>query len=235
LAVNSGGGGATTFAPATSAALQPAASTLDGVGRGAGVSFPTRTQDQPVLLEGDKPLVVYVGAEYCPYCGSQRWPLVIALNRFGTFNGLATARTPNPAIATVSFHGATYTSDFLVFQGVELTDVNHDPLDTLTPQQEQLMSVFNAPPYTTGTGAVPFLDFGNQFVQTGSSIDTQMFDGLTHEEIEAALINEPSGAIAQAVYGSANAFTAILCSLTGGEPGNVCTTPAVTAYQQEVG
>jgi hypothetical protein len=29
--------------------------------------------------------VVFVGAEYCPYCASERWPLVMALSKFGTF------------------------------------------------------------------------------------------------------------------------------------------------------
>ncbi len=35
-----------------------------------------------------KPQVAYIGAEYCPFCASERWPMVIALSRLGTFSGL---------------------------------------------------------------------------------------------------------------------------------------------------
>jgi hypothetical protein len=237
IRAGSGGGGTATtdLTEATAAALNPSASTLDTAGRGQGVSFPNRTQDQPPLTEGDKPLVLYVGAEYCPFCGSQRWPLVIALNRFGSFQDLSESTTPSPGIPTVSFHGSTYTSQYLVFQGVELTDNEHEPLDTLTTRQEQLMALYNAPPYTERSGSVPFLDFGNQFLQTGSSIDTQQLAGLTHEQVAAELTTNPTGPIAQSILGAANAFTAILCGLTGGAPAEVCTSPAAAAFQQEVG
>src|SRR5205823_15010475 len=35
-----------------------------------------------------KPEVLYIGAEYCPFCAAERWSLVYALARFGTFKGL---------------------------------------------------------------------------------------------------------------------------------------------------
>ncbi|HUC04207.1 MAG TPA: DUF929 family protein, partial [Acidimicrobiales bacterium] len=33
-----------------------------------------------------KPEVFYVGAEFCPYCGAERWAMYIALSKFGTFS-----------------------------------------------------------------------------------------------------------------------------------------------------
>jgi hypothetical protein len=42
-----------------------------------------RIYDRP-QVRGGHPLTVFVGAQYCPYCASMRWPLVEALNRFGT-------------------------------------------------------------------------------------------------------------------------------------------------------
>lgn len=155
-AIPSPGGGdvpdTTALSPAVLAALTPEASTLDSVGRGQGVSFPRRADDQPPLTSGEKPLVLYVGAEYCPFCASQRWALVIALSRFGTFSGLTGTfsgdgpREPFKNTATLSFHGATYTSDYLAFEGVELADRDNEPLDTLTPEQEQVVRTYNAPP-----------------------------------------------------------------------------------------
>jgi hypothetical protein len=64
-------------------------------------------------LTAGKPLVVYIGAEYCPFCAAQRWPLVVALSRFGTFSGLSVTRSASedvfPDTATLSFHSASYT------------------------------------------------------------------------------------------------------------------------------
>ena len=34
------------------------------------------------------PEILYMGAEYCPYCAAQRWSTIIALSRFGKFSGL---------------------------------------------------------------------------------------------------------------------------------------------------
>ena len=35
-----------------------------------------------------KPEVLFVGAEYCPFCAAERWPLIVALSRFGHFGAL---------------------------------------------------------------------------------------------------------------------------------------------------
>ena len=50
-----------------------------------------------------------MGAEYCPYCAAQRWAMIVALSRFGTFSGLTTVhsasatsiQTPRPSPSTV--------------------------------------------------------------------------------------------------------------------------------------
>ena len=50
------------------------------VGTGAGAS--------QYLTSGGKPEVLYMGGEYCPYCATERWSLILALDRFGSFSGL---------------------------------------------------------------------------------------------------------------------------------------------------
>src|SRR5438552_15983758 len=40
---------------------------------GAGTSEKLATLEEPPLTADGKPLVLYVGAEYCPYCASERW------------------------------------------------------------------------------------------------------------------------------------------------------------------
>jgi len=215
--------------------------TLNKVGTGKVNSLPKLTKGQPALTDGGKPLVVYIGAEYCPFCAAQRWGMVVALSRFGTFSNLGQTESASgdiyPNTATLSFHGASYTSQYLSFQGVE-TETNqpkgngYAPLDTLTPQQQDLLKKYDAPPYVEAksAGAIPCVDFGNQAVISGASFDPQLLAGKSHDEIAAAL-SDPSSPIAQAVDGAANAFTTVLCQLTSNQPANVCTSPAATAYQ----
>ncbi len=215
-------------------------SALDAVGAGQGTTPPVAIPaGAPEVTSGGKPEVLYIGAEYCPYCAAQRWPLVVALSRFGTFSGLglttSSATDVFPSTPTVTFHGSTYTSDVLSFSGVETntnqlsaTGTGYEALDTLTPEQQQLMQTYDAPPYTSPAGSIPFLLIGDRFVITGSSYHPDVLQGKTWQQIAAAL-SIPSSPIANDVLGTANMLTAAICQLTGGQPANVCTAPGVTA------
>ena len=79
---------------------------------------------QAPLTEGGKPEVLFVGAEYCPFCAAERWPLVVALARFGRFTALHDATSSSqavfPSTATFSFTGVAYTSPWVALVGVEL-------------------------------------------------------------------------------------------------------------------
>src|ERR671920_169425 len=58
--------------------------TFDQVGAGSGVSNPPKAlSGAPALTFDGKPGVLYVGAEYCPFCAAERWPFVVAMTRFG--------------------------------------------------------------------------------------------------------------------------------------------------------
>ncbi len=46
------------------------------------------------LRHGKRPVLLYVGALYCPYCAAERWGIVSALRRFGSFTSLQTMRSP---------------------------------------------------------------------------------------------------------------------------------------------
>jgi hypothetical protein len=220
-------------------------SVLDTIGIGS-VSNPPAAiaAGQPALTSNGKPLVVYLGAEYCPFCAAQRWAVVVALSRFGTFTGLGTTHSASadvyPDTATLSFHGATYTSAYLEFQGVEMqsnqrSGNTYAVLDAPTAAQQQIMQRYNAPPFVSAdaAGAIPFIDFGNRYLVSGASYSPQLLAGLSGDQIAGAL-KDPASPVAKAVDGSANAITAVLCKLTGGQPGQVCTGPAVTAFQDKL-
>jgi thiol-disulfide isomerase/thioredoxin len=216
------------------------AATLDKIGKGSITSTPKAITGQPVLTADGKPLVVYMGAEYCPFCAAERWAMVVALSRFGTFSNLGqTASSPNdtfPNTPTLTFHGSTYTSKYLSFQGVEMQSNeiegnSYKTLDTPTAQQQELINKFDAPPYVdkNSTGSIPFIDFANQAMVSGSSYSPQLFAGKTQQQVADAL-QDPNSDIAKAVGGAANAFTAQLCKLTNNQPADICSSAAAQAY-----
>jgi hypothetical protein len=213
-------------------------SVLDQVGAGNSVTPPKALPaGTPVLEQDGKPEIFYVGAEYCPYCATERWPLVVALSRFGSFTNLGgteSGAAPEvfPQTPTFTFHGATYTSDVLSFSAVETNTNQRDPsggytaLDQPTAAQEALLQEFDVQPYTTNPGAIPFLMIGNRFVSIGASYDPSILQGLTRDQIAAAL-SDPTSAVAQAVDGAANVLTAAICRATDGAPSSVCADPVI--------
>jgi hypothetical protein len=222
-----------TFAKVTSV---PAAS-LDTVGAGASDN-PPKTIDAPALTKDGKPRVLYVGAEYCPYCATERWPLVVALSRFGTWNNLsasfsAPAPEVNPNTATVSFHGATYSSQYVSFTGYETstnkqTNGQWGKLDTLEGEDLALFQKFNAPPYVQSSGAIPWINLGGTSIQAGASYNSAVILNKTQAEIATALA-DPTTDIAKGVNGAANVLTAQICKSTNQQPTAVCTAPGVVA------
>ena len=216
------------------------ASVLDTVGAGTVQTLPSVLKGQAVLSDSGKPLVLYVGAEYCPFCAAERWAVVVALSRFGTFTNLKLSSSSSddvfPSTPTLSFYGATYTSQYLTFQGVETQSNKHSgqgyaPLQQLTPAQASLLQKYNAAPYvpSDSAGSIPFVDFADQAVISGASYSPQVLAGKSQADVAAA-IKDPTSDISKSIGGTANAISALLCKLTGGQPATVCTGTAVTAY-----
>jgi thiol-disulfide isomerase/thioredoxin len=215
------------------------ASTLESVGAGAVETKPQSVQDNPAeLKENGKPEVLYMGAEYCPYCAAERWALIVALSRFGTFTGLQTMQSSSTDVyantPTWTFVDAKYTSSYLSLSTVELETRAEKTLQTPTSAQQALMNKYDAPPYveSTDAGSIPFVDFGNRYLIVGASYSPQTLDGLSWSTI-ATDLQTPGNAVAKAVDGTANYITAGICKLTGDAPANVCTS-SITSLQSQI-
>ena len=161
------------------------ASTLDTVGNGGGsvTAKPTSISGAALTANG-KPEVLYMGAEYCPYCAAERWAMIVALSRFGTFSGLATVHSaaangagsaePYPNTPTWTFVHATYTSQYLTFSPVEeQTNIPdtfdrhlHHPADA---HQGPAGAGNQVRRLANGGAAIPFVDFGNKYLISGAS------------------------------------------------------------------
>ncbi len=212
-------------------------SVLEAVGTGS-ATLPQAISAPPLTSAG-KPLVLYIGAEYCPYCAAERWAMVNALSRFGHLSKLtmteSSASDIFPNTPTFSFHGSSYESEYLVFEGVELqgnqlVGSSYPQLDTPTPEQQQVMATYDAPPYASSQGAIPFVDFANHVVVSGASYSPQVLQGMTAREIAHALADTTSP-VTQGIIGTANVLTASICLATNDQPASVCASSVISAIE----
>ena len=191
-------------------------STLAAIGNGgSGVSPPTSITSSP-LVNGTKPEVLYIGAEFCPYCAAERWSLVVALSKFGNFTNLEYMQSAadDGNIATLTFLNANYTSKYLSFVTVENEDRNHNNLQIPTGAEETLWSEFNPSAY-------PFVDIGGQYDIVTSQFSFGDLSNLNWTQIGSQL-NNVSSPTAKAIDGAANTLIASFCSITNQTPSNVC-------------
>lgn len=212
--------------------------TLNSVGIGTSSNPPIKVSTPTALTANGKPKVLYVGAEYCPYCAAERWGMAVALSRFGTLSGLGVTHSSStdidPNTPTLSFHGSSFVSKYITFTPYEETTnqpnsagTGYVALDTVPAEDEALATKYDAPPYISGTkGAIPFVDFGGNYILSGASYDPSILAGKTQTQVAAAL-SDPTSAIAKSIDGTANVLTATICSATKQEPADVCTQPGV--------
>ena len=172
------------------------AAQFQAAGLGGGQVSPSgvfaATPGQKPITDPGKPVLVYEGAEYCPYCAAARWPLTIALSRFGTFTGLQiVGSSPYDVYAntrTLSFAKAHYTSPYVAFDPIEFESnvcagalssgqcaVGYKPLQSATKAQAALMTTYDTEKYfpqdasaNATEGWIPFMDWGGLFVSSGA-------------------------------------------------------------------
>jgi hypothetical protein len=139
IAINSDGGKSSTDRPIAQDSIVNAVTgvtpaTYDEIGQG-GVSTDAikAINDEPLEKDG-KPQLLFVGGEFCPFCAAERWSLVAALSRFGTFSDLKQIRSAvnDGDLATFSFYKSSYTSKYIDFNPIEYSDRNHAKLESIS-------------------------------------------------------------------------------------------------------
>ena len=185
-----------------------------------------------------RPVVLYIGAGFCPYCAAARWSLITALSRFGTFSGLSYAASSSfdvyPRTPTFSFYGAHYTSRYIELQTVEEAsdepgpDGRYVPLEHATAAQQALLQKYDVPPYVAPQGArgIPFILIGGRYMWSGAPFSPQLLANRSQAQIAATLPTATDTA-AIAILGNGNMFTAAICEVTEGQPADVCSDPIV--------
>jgi uncharacterized protein DUF929 len=208
------------------AATHPNPGALTSVGAtGATNPFVTLPATTPSLTVDGRPQLVYVSADYCPFCAARRWSLVVALSRFGTFSNLALTSSSStdiyPNTSSFSFHGAGYTSQYISLATVETETRDRKALETPSADVARVFEQYDVPPYTTQAGAIPFLDIGGRFLSIGGGYSPSLLQGMSAQQI-ASVIRNPNSPVGRAIMADANVITAAVCSVTGNQPGSVC-------------
>lgn len=182
-----------------------------------------------------KSTVLYIGADYCPFCGALRWPLTIALMRFGDFQGLRTMRSSPkdvyPNTTTLSFAQAKYTSRYVDFVPVETSDRLGHPLMPLKGESLKLFKKFDAEPYTSHPDGIPFLYIGGQWLLLGAPVNPALFAKLDWAQISSKLA-DPKSMLSKVVMPQANLITAAICQTTQQKPAEVCKAPGIQSAAQ---
>jgi thiol-disulfide isomerase/thioredoxin len=208
------------------------ASELDGVGTGTANNLIKRVTGSPLTGPNGRPEVFYMGAEYCPYCAAERWPMIIALSRFGAFSGLKTTSSSSgdiyPNTPTFTFHGATYASQYIDFVPVEKLDRNQNPLESPTSAQQALVNQYDT------SGSIPFVDFGNRYAFSGSMYLPDVLSAMSWKAVADSLA-QPTSPQAKAILGSANLITAAVCKLTTDQPATVCSSSTIQNIEKTLG
>ena len=250
--VTSGRDPAPAPASVVSVLTKVSTATYNAVGTGGEADAFVETKGQPSLTEHGLPRIVYVGAEYCPWCALMRWSLVAALSRFGTFKNLkeSSSSADVPPIPTFSFLGTTYTSKYISFTPYETADRNGANLQVEPQAVAKLYTTYDgtatkATRFTGGpSSGLPFLDIANEHVSSGDpgflapTVDPLAGGGPGMLGIAKA-IADPSSSVGKAIDAAAfvieaNYITAAICRSDGGKPSSVCATPGVVAAEKVI-
>ncbi len=204
-------------------------SVLAEVGTGQGTTPPSKISGSALKGPTGKPEVFYYGAEYCPYCAAERWGMIVALSRFGTFSNLSQTTSSStdvyPSTHTFSFYHSSYTSQYIDFVPVEVEGYQGVTLETPTSAEQQIINQYNP------NESFPFIDIDNQYAVTGATYSPQVLSNLTWQEIASDLSN-PQSTVAQNILGAANYLTAAICLATNQQPASVCQAAPIPAVQQ---
>ncbi len=185
---------------------------------------------QQLTGQNAKPEIFYYGAEFCPYCGAQRWSLVVALSRFGTFSklpeSLSSSQDVDSNTPTFTFVNSQYASSYIDFVPVEAQDRDHKTLQMPAPHEQSILKQYSVDGF-------PFLNIANQYVASTPFYDPALLQGLSQKDI-ASRLSDPNDSLTKVIVGGANYLTAAICSVTHNQPANVCTQSPIPAIKQSV-
>jgi Domain of unknown function (DUF929) len=179
------------------------------------------------LTSGGKPEMLYIGAEFCPICATERWPMMVALSHFGTFTDVkqTSSAVSDGDIPTLSFYGSSFDSPDLVFTPVEtLTNQpqgnSYKPLQSPTPAQAALWNK-----ELNGQESFPFINIAGKYLLNTSQFPDTVLQGASFAQIMSD-VGDNSTTIGLNIDAAAGTLIRYICNTTGDKPAATCSAVA---------
>ncbi len=200
----------------------PVATLVAATTKGISLQYAT-TAAGGTLTSAGKPELLFVGAEFCPICAAQRWPMTIALMKFGTFTNLQTTHSAKADgnAGTLSYYGSTYSSPYLTFNANELytnqpSGSYYKTLDKLTPAETAVWTA-NQPSSQT----FPFIDFAGKATLQTAQYNPETIYNMSFSDILSS-VGSNDNTVGASIDASSAVFIKYLCGMTNDQPQNVC-------------
>ena len=150
-----------------------------------------------------EPVVFFYGAEFAPYAAAERWPLVLALSRFGTFDQLglmqSSATTAFANLSTFTFWNVSYSSRWLILESVErYSSLNPTGARYLGLADPRRPAVRGHRQLRDEPTTFALLDVANRYVLNGAAFTPGVLAGLSQDQI-AGDLTTPASPLTQAV------------------------------------
>jgi hypothetical protein len=178
------------------------------------------------IRSGSKPQVLMVGTQFCEYCAAERWALVKALGRFGTWASLDESSN-GAGIPTFDLTKASYSSWYIAVDHKDLYSVDDKPLQTLSRREKTLFNRYDP------SGTTPLLIVG-RYALVGQGVAPDDLLNRTFSRVQSTLVNNQQTGYTKAINAEANLITAMLCSQDGGRPHVFCSATAIKAAQSRL-
>jgi hypothetical protein len=179
------------------------------------------------ITSGGHPEMLFIGAEFCPICATERWPILVALSHFGTFSNVQQTHSAlsDGDIPTLSFYGSTFTSKYLTFVSVENTTNQpsgkfYKILQVPTATESSLWTA-NETAQGESAQAYPFIDIGGKWSLIAAQFADTTLEGHSFATI-ANSIGSNENTIGVNVDASAAVLIKAICDATGQQPAATC-------------
>lgn len=188
--------------------------------------------DAAPLRQGGRAEVLFMCNEYNGYCADVSWPLVLALDEFGTFHHLGYFQASggfNPGTVGFDFYGTSYSSPYVAFDSVEMYDQRQvgphrwQVLQRATAAQDRLLYRWDVPPYASPAYATPFVLFGGRYFEASPGFSGEGMSGLSsHSATTLAMLAQLVAGGRSLAYVDVRALAArmvgAICKVTGNLP-----------------
>lgn len=191
----------------------------------------------PPLYQHGKTEILFVGTQWDSASAAERWPLVKALDQFGTWSGLAPSMShvtvprgapPAADVPTYDWTRSRLRSPYVAFAHEDIVDRSGHRLEKLTPRETALFRRYDPgqqlPLVLVGGYALEGAD-----VPYGD-LEDNLGRALLFSAVQKALQRDDSRSYRQLVddiNAEANIITALVCHADGKRPASVCSRPAV--------